>query len=147
MSSRTLGSALVLTLAALMVASSATAQKKKAPPTHSKDAPAKIKKLIKEKKAVMLDVRTPREWNDGHLSVSLHIPVDKILNPSADSKLDKKLDKKKIIYCHCRSGGRALRAATKLQAAGYDVRPLKQGFAELVKSGFAPAKKKAKKDD
>ena len=43
----------------------------------------------------------------------------------------------KIIYCHCQAGGRALVATSILQKMGYDVRPLKAGYADLLKAGFS----------
>jgi rhodanese-related sulfurtransferase len=46
------------------------------------------------------------------------------------------LPKEKVIYCHCRSGGRCLTAAEILKKLGYDVRPLKPGYRDLVEAGF-----------
>jgi rhodanese-related sulfurtransferase len=50
--------------------------------------------------------------------------------------------KDKIIYCHCRSGRRCLTAADILKKQGYDVRPLKAGYEDLLKAGFPQAKGK-----
>ncbi len=38
-----------------------------------------------------------------------------------------------------RSGVRCLKAADELKKLGYDVRPLKEGYKDLLKAGFAPA--------
>jgi phage shock protein E len=51
------------------------------------------------------------------------------------------IPKDKIVYCHCGSGVRCLKAADELKKLGYDVRPLKPGYADLVKAGFTPAPK------
>ena len=51
-----------------------------------------------------------------------------------------KLSKEKIIYTHCAVGYRSLRAAKILKKYGYDVRPLKPGYDELVKAGFPTEK-------
>ena len=45
----------------------------------------------------------------------------------------------KIIYCHCRSGGRVLMATSILEKLGYDIRPLKAGYSELLMGGFRAA--------
>ncbi|MNC96941.1 hypothetical protein D3C83_144460 [compost metagenome] len=50
--------------------------------------------------------------------------------------------KGKIVYCHCGSGVRCLKAADELKKLGYDVRPLKPGYKDLLKAGFEPAGKK-----
>ncbi len=65
--------------------------------------------------AVLLDVRTQGEWNDGHLEGATHIAVDEL-----SGRLDE-LPKDKSVVTYCRSGARAERAATTLRAAGYDV--------------------------
>src|SRR5438874_2259996 len=58
-------------------------------------------------------------------------------NADLDPKeLAKVLPKDKVIYAHCRAGGRCLRAAELLKKQGYGVRPLKQGFADLIEAGF-----------
>ena len=50
--------------------------------------------------------------------------------------------KDKIVYCHCGSGVRCLKAADELKKLGYDVRPLKPGYKDLLKAGFEPSEKK-----
>ena len=59
-----------------------------------------------------------------------------------EEELAKKLPKGKIVYLHCKSGGRCVTAAELLQKKGYDVRPLKQGYEDLLKEGFEKAEKK-----
>ena len=44
--------------------------------------------------------------------------------------------KGKVVYCHCAAGRRALVAADILKKLGYDVRPLKPGYKDLLKAGF-----------
>lgn len=63
--------------------------------------------------AVIVDVRTPQEYNEGHISNSLNIPVQQI--ESRVSTLKKK--NKTVILC-CKSGGRAGRAKVILQKNG-----------------------------
>ena len=45
----------------------------------------------------------------------------------------------KIIYTHCVMGVRAIKAAKILEKLGYNVRPLKAGYEDLVKAGFEKA--------
>jgi len=45
-----------------------------------------------------------------------------------------------VMYLHCASGRRCLAEADLLKKQGYDVRPLKDGFDNLVKEGFEKAK-------
>ena len=61
--------------------------------------------------AIILDVRTKAEWNDGHIKTAIHIPLD---------ELDKRVGEveklnKPIITC-CRSGARSGKAANFLKS-------------------------------
>ena len=72
--------------------------------------------LVKEavaEGAVIVDVRTPQEYKEGHISNSLNIPVQQI--EARASTLKKK--NKTVILC-CKSGGRASRAKSILQKNG-----------------------------
>ncbi|MFP6603469.1 MAG: rhodanese-like domain-containing protein [Pirellulaceae bacterium] len=125
---RRLTSGLVFILLLSVGALSAQAQ-------HTKDSLETIKKRIKEKKAVLIDVREQGEWDAGHLKAAQLVPLTKL---RAGVK-EKTLPKDKIIYCHCRSGGRVLIATSILKPLGYDIRPLKQGYQQLLKAGFEKA--------
>ena len=109
---------------------------------HTKDSYEKIMENLEQKKAVMVDVREKNEWDAGHLAGAKLIPWSKIRFASSRKKLKELPDDDLIVYCHCKAGVRALRAAKKLKEIGYDVRPLKAGFEELVENGFEKAKKK-----
>lgn len=65
--------------------------------------------------AVILDVRTPEEFADGHLPGALNI------NWNGDSFEEhvELLDKSRPIYLYCRSGGRSNSAAVKLRELGF----------------------------
>lgn len=71
---------------------------------------------------LILDVRTPKEYQDGHIAKAINIPFDQIAG-----ELNKlKLHQKKTIVVYCRSGRRAAIAATELRQNGFtDVRHLK----------------------
>jgi rhodanese-related sulfurtransferase len=71
-----------------------------------------VKEMLAEG-AIIVDVRTPQEYNEGHISNSLNIPVQQI--EARVSTLKKK--GKPVILC-CKSGGRAGRAKVVLQRNG-----------------------------
>ena len=111
---------------------------------HTQDSLETVKAAMAKKDAVLVDVREQREWDDGHIDGALFLPLSWLREQSkGDSfteRLGEKLPAKKILYIHCRSGGRALTAAGLLRKQGYDARPLKAGYDELLKAGFTPAK-------
>jgi rhodanese-related sulfurtransferase len=126
----------VLAIQAL-AASGASNMARAAEPT--KDSVATVQKNLAEKKAVLLDVREQQEWDEGHLKDAQLAPLSKLQAGGDVKEFAKDLKKDTIIYCHCRAGRRALTAAELLQKAGYDVRPLKQGYEELLKAGLPKA--------
>jgi rhodanese-related sulfurtransferase len=103
---------------------------------HTKDSLETVQQAVADQKAVLVDVREPEEWNEGHLSGARSLPLsvlEKGVKPDAIANL---LPKTKIIYVHCLAGGRCLEAADILAPLGYDVRPLKPGYKALVSAGF-----------
>lgn len=109
---------------------------------HTKDSLDTVKKAVAGDKAVLLDVRERGEWERGHLRDAKFIPLSELRRGVKADELARLLPKDKVIYCHCASGRRCLQAADILKKNGYDVRPLQPGYADLIKSGFAPARKK-----
>lgn len=108
---------------------------------HTKDSLATIKKNLAAKKAVLVDVREQREWDAGHLRDAVPLPLSAIPEKVSDKALAKRFPKGTILYLHCASGGRCLRAADLLRPAGYDVRPLREGYQTLLQNGFPKAEK------
>lgn len=107
---------------------------------HTKDSLDTVKKMVSEKKAVLVDVRESSEWNDGHLKDAVHIPLSKIKKGLSTDELSKLTGEDKVIYLHCRSGARCLDAAKRLTSTKRDLRPLQGGFDDLLKAGFPKAK-------
>lgn len=62
--------------------------------------------------AVLLDVRSEQEYQEGHLEGSINLPVNRIPTIS--------LPKENPVFVYCLSGGRAGRAVTFLNKMGYD---------------------------
>lgn len=115
-----------------------SAQEKKV--EHTKDSLDTVKKNVQEGQAVIVDVREPKEWEEGHLQGAILMPSSKLKVEEDLAELVKQLDKKKIIYTHCRAGGRAATCAGILKKQGFDVRALKPGYEDLIKAGFEKAK-------
>lgn len=65
--------------------------------------------------AIIVDVRTPGEFNSGHIKGSINIPLDQINN-----KKDELKKKNKVIITCCRSGNRSGIAESMLQSAGIE---------------------------
>lgn len=74
---------------------------------------------------ILVDVRTPKEFNQGHLENAL------LIDWMGDSFVEEfnKIDKDKTIYLYCRSGRRSANATKYLDSLGYkDVYNLKGGY-------------------
>lgn len=83
------------------------------------DSASFAEKINNDKNAVVIDVRTPMEYDQGHLSNSLLIDIN---GPSFASEIGK-LDKTKSYYIYCRSGQRSWHAGDYM---------LKQGFQSVA---------------
>ncbi len=72
----------------------------------------------------LVDVRTEKEYSEGHIPGAMNIDVNA---PDFEEKI-KVLDKKENVAIYCRSGRRSKLAANKLTAAGFKVIELNTGF-------------------
>ena len=99
---------------------------------QSVDVPTFATQLQKEN-TFLLDVRTEKEYAEGHLKGSVCIDVTQ-----ADflAKAEKQLPKDKTIALYCRSGRRSKKAAEMLGNAGYRVVELSSGFLGWQSSGM-----------
>lgn len=111
------------------------------PLTHTKETLADVKKNVEAGKAVLLDVREPSETAAGYVKGAVLIPQSKLKVESELAALLKGLPKDKVIYTHCKAGGRAVTCGEILKKQGYDVRPLKPGYEQLIQAGFEKAGK------
>lgn len=78
---------------------------------RSIDAASFHRQLDAEPSAILVDVRTLDEYNEGHIPGSVHIDV---LQSSFAEKVQQ-LDLTQPIYVYCLSGGRSARAATMIR--------------------------------
>ena len=109
---------------------------------HIVDSLDIVKKRLKAKEAVLIDVREPQEWQTGHLKDAKLVPMSAVKAQKLTDEMKKNLPKDKPIYCHCRSGGRVLIVSKLLREQGYDIRPLAFGYSKLVEAGFKKAETK-----
>lgn len=110
---------------------------------HTKDALPTVKQKIDRKQAVLIDVREKREWDSGHIDGAILLPLSRLQGRSPDEMkkiLEENVPKGRVIYTHCKVGVRALTAGNLMQNLGYDVRPLKPGYEDLLNAGFPKAK-------
>lgn len=80
-----------------------------------KDATSDIKKYL-ENDAIVLDVRTEMEWNEGHVEGAKHIVLNLV-----PVKIDEIKSWEKPIIAVCKSGGRSGQATQFLKQNGVDV--------------------------
>ena len=109
--------------------------------THTEDTLSKVKHAVMIQDAILIDVREPKEWSRGHLSLAKSLPLSE-LRTTTENNLHDRLPSNKIIYCHCLSGGRCLEAARILLSHGYDARALQLGYPDLIEAGFTQATRK-----
>jgi phage shock protein E len=131
-----------LAAAGLLFLSGTLAYCAQEPLKHTTDSLATIKENVKAGKAVLIDVREQKEWDAGHLKDARLLPQSKLKAEDGLAELIKSLSKDKVIYTHCRGGNRALVCGEILKKHGFDVRPLKSGYKDLVDAGFEKAEEK-----
>jgi phage shock protein E len=79
------------------------------------DDPARLARLVREGKPayVLVDVRTPAEYESGHIPTAVNVPVDVIgTRPPTEAK-------DTLIVVYCRSGNRSATARNILVDLGY----------------------------
>lgn len=123
-------------LLALVVTLATTAEQ--TPVDFTKDSLEVVKENVSQGDAVLVDVRSQEEWDDGHLEDSIFLPSSSIRKRKYPHAMVKALPKEKIIYTFCVVGMRAKKAAAAL-GKEYEVRALKPGYDELIKAGFKKA--------
>ena len=72
-------------------------------------------RLETEKGYILVDVRTPEEYSEGHIPGAINIPNETI----ADKVPEELPDKNQLIFVYCRSGRRSKEASGKLAAMGF----------------------------
>ena len=85
--------------------------------------------------AVIVDVREPSEWREGHIPGAVHIPLG-----SLSGRLHE-LDPSQEIVTVCRSGHRSMTAAQVMQRAGFSrVSNMAGGMISWMRQRFPVSK-------
>ena len=92
-----------------------------------------IERVKADTSAIILDVRQPEEFAEGHLAQAINLDW---LNQTVFINGLAKLNKQKTYYVYWRSGRRSQAAAGKLKAEGFQVIDLKGGYLHWVELGL-----------
>lgn len=75
---------------------------------------------------VLLDVRTPKEFAEGHIPNAINVDVN---SEGFDTEIQK-LDKEKTYYVYCQAGTRSSKASSRLLRNGFkNIVNLKDGYS------------------
>lgn len=92
---------------------------------------------LKQDEVLLIDVRTPMEFEQGHLENSVNINI-------ADGSFREevgKLDRSQAVYVYCKVGGRSAKAASVLREMGFEeVYDLEGGIQNWERSGMKVVK-------
>ncbi|MDX1315580.1 MAG: rhodanese-like domain-containing protein [Eudoraea sp.] len=80
--------------------------------------------------AVLLDVRTPEEFSEGHLAGAVNMDW---YQSDFTEKL-KSIDQGEKVYVYCKKGGRSAEAAKLMDSLGYKVIDLTGGYDAWVEA-------------
>lgn len=94
-----------------------------------------VEGLKSDKTVALLDVRSRKEYEAGHIEGFINIPLDELRGNLV------KLDKDKKNYVHCHSGMRSYIACRILSQSGFEAYNLSGGY-KLYKSVLGPGSKK-----
>jgi rhodanese-related sulfurtransferase len=130
---------LLISLLSLMLVGMLHAADAKADKKYKNVSAEEFDKLRTDKKNVVLDVRTPEEYADGHIPGSINIDF----NSEDFDKQVAKLDKDKTYLVHCAAGGRSARSCSKMSKMNFEhLYNLEGGMGAWEKAGKPVGKKK-----
>lgn len=93
----------------------------------------KFNEIISAGNVQIVDVRTPQEYGEGHISGAVNIDV---MNSGFEQNVDKSLDKNIPVAIYCRSGNRSKTAMKILLKKGFKVYELDKGFIAWKSAGM-----------
>jgi thiosulfate sulfurtransferase len=92
-----------------------------------------LKTLMAKKQVVIVDVRDPQSFGEGHIPGAVNVPFDFLPNHVDEWKKDKRLI---VTYCACHEEATAARALYDLNAFDVkNVKALRGGWNEWVQRG------------
>ena len=87
----------------------------KKPQAHREIGSAELNALLKDGKALLIDVREAAEFGAGHIPGAVNLPLGSLTELAAAELPDKDA----LIYLYCRSGARSQTGALQLVRLGY----------------------------
>ncbi|MCS7177067.1 MAG: rhodanese-like domain-containing protein [Candidatus Kapabacteria bacterium] len=98
-------------------------------------SPEEVFRRLKDTSIVVLDVRTPAEFAEGHIPGARLIPVQEL-----EQRL-RELEpvRNKTVIAYCRSGGRSAYATQLLQRHGFKVFSMRGGILEWQRQKYPTA--------
>jgi len=100
------------------------------PGIHQLD-PQQVQAMISQpSRPYLLDVRTPQEYQQGHINGAELIPLDELPNKVS------RIPKNREVICICHSGSRSSAAANHLSSEGYNVSNLRGGMMNWMRAGL-----------
>jgi len=89
---------------------------------------SQLKNLSQNQDSILIDIRSPQEYKEGHLSYAINIPFYEISNQIIDIIKDKN----SIIILYCQSGHRSSKILKELKKLNYkNVYELEGGLNEI----------------
>ena len=79
--------------------------------------------------AVIIDVREPDEYAEGHIAGARSLPLSQLPARTSEVPQDQ------VVYLVCQGGGRSSKAAELLSASGHDARSVVGGTDAWIESG------------
>jgi sulfur-carrier protein adenylyltransferase/sulfurtransferase len=97
------------------------------------DAPQARELLDAAEPPLLVDVRAPDEWTEGHIPGAVHVPRDFL-----ESRIEQSApDRSRPVVVYCAGGARSAFAAKTLEELGYEnVVSLAGGFTDWKRNGF-----------
>lgn len=86
-----------------------------------------LQEVLTTNKVQLLDVRTPKEWEQGIIEGTIKI---NFFEENFEEEVLEKLTKEKPVYVYCRTGGRSSKASELLLKKGFEVYNVAGGYTE-----------------
>ena len=77
---------------------------------------AAVKMMESESGYIIVDVRTPEEYQEGHIPNAVNVPLEGIMEDDVENALP---DKNQVLMVYCYTGRRSAAASEKLANMGY----------------------------
>ena len=78
-------------------------------------SPAEATRLLNHENAIMIDMRTDKDYRDGHIANSLNVPTG---NADIPASLNKYRERPVVVYCQ--RGNRSIAFCNKLSKQGFE---------------------------